>query len=75
MPEGLPAWAADFAWNGHGGTYNDLDGGEYGVVGSHWLKWVLFGDKESAEYFKTDKASSIGWTNFQKKNLDKIPTI
>jgi hypothetical protein len=75
MPAGVPAWAADYSKYGHAGTYMQPNGGTYGVLGSHWLKFVLFGDKESGEFFKQDKALSDGWINISKKNLDKIPVI
>ncbi|KAF2665891.1 hypothetical protein BT63DRAFT_442244 [Microthyrium microscopicum] len=75
MPEGVPAWAADYKTGGHGGTYNELNAGSYGVLGSHWLKYVLLGDKESAEFFKQDKATGEGWLNLKKKNLEKIAVV
>jgi hypothetical protein len=75
MPAGVPAWAGDYASKGHGGTYLQKYAGTYGTLAGHWLKWVFFGDKESAEFFKMDKAAAAGWTNLSKKNLDKIPTI
>jgi hypothetical protein len=74
MPQGVPAWAGDYASRGHAGTYMEKYAGTYGTLAGHWLKWVFFGDKESADYFKTDKAAAAGWTNLAKKNLDKIPT-
>jgi len=74
MPAGVPAWAGDYASKGHAGTYMTKYAGTYGTLAGHWLKWVFFGDKESADFFKTDKAAAAGWTNLSKKNLDKIPT-
>jgi hypothetical protein len=52
-----------------------VNGGTYGVVASNWLRWVFFGDGKAAEYFKSDKAGKEGWTEIQKKDLDKIPTV
>jgi hypothetical protein len=72
MPAGVPAWAGDFAAKGHGSTYNDPLGGTYGDVGSHWLKYVLKGEAASKEYFMNDKMASTGWTNIQKKNLERV---
>jgi len=74
MPAGVPAWAGDYESKGHAGTYMVKYAGTYGTLAGHWLKWVFFGDKESADFFKTDKAAAAGWTNLSKKNLDKIPT-
>jgi hypothetical protein len=75
LAPGVPGWAGDYSKNGHMGTYMEKNGGSYGVVGSHWLNWVFFGKNESAKFFQEDEASKIGWLNFQKKNLDKIPVI
>jgi hypothetical protein len=75
MQAGVPGWLGIWAPGGHGGTYNEVNGGKYGIIGSHWLKLVFFGDKESAEYFKDDKALGDGWTELQKKSLDKIPVV
>jgi hypothetical protein len=75
MPTGVPGWAADFSRGGHGGTFNELNGGSYGVLAGHWLKFILWGDKESAVFFKQDKATAEAWLNLKKKNLDKIPVL
>jgi hypothetical protein len=75
MPAGVPAWAGDYESKGHGGTYMQKYAGTYGTLAGHWLKWVFFGDRESAEFFKMDKAAAAGWTNLSKKNLDKIPAV
>jgi hypothetical protein len=74
LPAGVPAWAGDYASKAHDGTYRERNGGSYGVLASHWLNFVFFGSKESKDFFKTDKAASMGWTNLAHKNLDKIPT-
>ena len=76
---GLQAWLLLTyllrAPGGHGGSYNEVNGGTYGVVASKWLNWLFFGDKDAADFFKADKALSLGWSNIQKKDLDKIPVV
>jgi hypothetical protein len=56
---------------GHGGTFNQPNGGRFGEVGAAWLAWQLNGDKQAAKMFVgpecglcVDKA----WT-IQKKNM------
>ncbi|WP_026354405.1 hypothetical protein [Massilia niastensis] len=36
---------------GHGGTYREPNGGEFGEVGAAWLKWQLKGDQQAAKMF------------------------
>ena len=33
---------------GHGGTYNQDNGGPFGVAAVAWLKWQLMGDTSAA---------------------------
>lgn len=40
---------------GHGGTYGQPNGGEFGKVGVALLKWQLKGDKESGRMFLGDR--------------------
>jgi hypothetical protein len=74
MTASVPAWASDFASKGHSGRHNDLNGGTYGDVGGHWLKFMLRAEKESKDYFQNDDMAKAGWNNMVKKNLDKIAT-
>jgi hypothetical protein len=56
---------------GHGGTYAQPFGGEYGKVATEWLNWQLKGDKNSSKIFKgkTPKLSTWkGWV-VDKKNM------
>ena len=36
---------------GHGGTYGQPNGGEFGKVAVAWLKWQLKGDKTAEKLF------------------------
>ena len=43
------------AWErgvGHGGTYNQPNGGEFAGIGVAWLNWQLKGDQRAAEMFR-----------------------
>jgi len=73
LKPGVPGWLGNLAEFGHPGTYNQVDGGPYGELAPKWLKWVLFGDTASAQYFKEDKMAADGWTELMKKDLTKIP--
>lgn len=50
LPEGLPAFMGHLDV-GHYGTFPEPDGGEYGRVGSAWLRWQLKDDAEAADLF------------------------
>ena len=57
---------------GHGGTYSQPKGGEYGIVASSWLKWQLKGDKQAALLFEGTPcglSQREGWT-CDKKNIE-----
>lgn len=48
MPARIPAFYAVHPSVGHGGTYNQDNGGPFGVVAVAWLKWQLLGDLSAA---------------------------
>ncbi|RAY14754.1 alpha/beta hydrolase [Actinomadura craniellae] len=50
LPATLPAFMGHLDV-GHFGTYGQPNGGEYGRVGAHWLKWQLKGDTTSRAQF------------------------
>lgn len=50
LPAGLPAFIGNLDV-GHFGTFDQPDGGEFGRVGGHWLKWQLKGDQASKAQF------------------------
>jgi hypothetical protein len=56
---------------GHGGTYSQPNGGEFGKVAVAWLQWTLKGDETAGKMFTgpscglcTDKS----W-KYEKKRL------
>ena len=56
---------------GHGGTYHQPNGGEFGVVAGAWLKWQLKEDKEGEKMFTgadCGLCTRKGWT-YEKKKL------
>lgn len=69
------AWA-DLTTAGHGGTYWDKYGGEFGRLAIKWMDWHLKGYKQNARIFlKPDlKGFSNNWTmqtrNFTPKEQD-----
>ena len=48
MPARIPVFYGVHPSVGHGGTYNQDNGGPFGVVAVAWLKWQLQGDKSAA---------------------------
>ena len=70
LPEGLPAFMGHLDV-GHYGTFPEPDGGEYGRVGTAWLKWHLKDDAEAAELFAGDDCGLCAdpeW-DVEQKNL------
>ncbi|KAF2674294.1 hypothetical protein BT63DRAFT_408496 [Microthyrium microscopicum] len=66
---GTPAWKGNWPPAGHGGTFNDLNGGVYGVAGAHWVNYVLRGNESEAAWFNGGAAKD-GWTEVASKSLD-----
>jgi hypothetical protein len=69
LPAGLPAFMGNLDV-GHFGTYAQPNGGEFGRVGTHWLKWQLKGDLTSRAQF-VGPACGLCTTEWdvQQKNL------
>jgi dienelactone hydrolase len=66
----VPVAIANLEGVGHGGTYYQPNGGEFGVVADAWLKWQLEGDKESGKMFTGSDCGLCtrkGWTYEKKK--------
>ena len=66
MPPRVPVFYGVHPAVGHGGTYNQDNGGPFGVVAVAWLKWQLQGDKSAAgrRYFVGDNCgicNDTGW--------------
>jgi hypothetical protein len=66
MPPRVPIFYGVHPAVGHGGTYNQDNGGPFGVVAVAWLKWQLQGDKSAAGrgYFVGDNCGickDTGW--------------
>jgi hypothetical protein len=48
MPASVPTFYGVYPSVGHGGTYNQDNGGPYGIAAVAWLKWQLMGDTSAA---------------------------
>jgi hypothetical protein len=59
MPPRIPVFYGVHPSVGHGGTYNQDNGGPFGVVAVAWLKWQLLGDTSAAGrgYFAGDNCA------------------
>lgn len=69
LPAGLPAFMGNLDV-GHYGTFAEPNGGEFGRVGGHWLKWKLKGDQASRAQFVGPNCGlcTTEW-DVQQKNL------
>jgi hypothetical protein len=67
LPTGLPAFMGNLDV-GHFGTFDQPNGGEFGRVGGHWLKWHLKGDQTSKAQFVGPDCGLCGtdWDVMQK---------
>ena len=56
---------------GHGGTYNQPNGGEFGKVAGAWLKWKLKGDEAAGKMFSGASCGLCKDANwkFEKKRI------
>ena len=67
-PRGHEKFLNDIACNlpvGHGGTYNQPNGGEFAIVARAWLDWQLKGDQEASKMFCGDSPAILqrkDWT-------------
>lgn len=66
MPPRVPVFYGVHPSVGHGGTYNQDNGGPFGIVAVAWLKWQLQGDTSAAGrgYFVGDDCAickDAGW--------------
>jgi dienelactone hydrolase len=48
MPASIPVFYGVYPSVGHGGTYNEDNGGAFGVAAVAWLKWQLMNDSGAA---------------------------
>jgi hypothetical protein len=57
---------------GHGGTYSQPNGGEFGKVAVAWLKWKLKGDEAAGKMFSGPSCGLCKDTNW-KLEKKKMP--
>ncbi|HEX2315240.1 MAG TPA: alpha/beta hydrolase [Thermomonospora sp.] len=69
LPAGLPAFMGNLDV-GHRGTFAEPNGGEFGRVGTAWLKWQLKGDTTARRLFVGTDCGLCGtaW-DVRRKNL------
>jgi hypothetical protein len=67
MPANVPTFYGVYPSVGHGGTYNQDNGGPFGVTAVAWLKWQLLGDTSAAGrgYFVGDNCGICKDSNWQ----------
>jgi hypothetical protein len=68
----VPAFRAYRRMTGHGGTYGEVNGGEFGAVAVAWLNWRLKGDADAGRMFlgpKCGLCTNPGWV-VKRKGFD-----
>ena len=67
MPAKVPVFYGVHPSVGHGGTYNQDNGGAFGVAAVAWLKWQLMKDTSASGkgYFVGDECVICGDANWQ----------
>ena len=67
MPAKIPVFYGVYPSVGHGGTYNQDNGGPYGVAAVAWLKWQLMNDTSAKGkgYFVGANCGICGDSNWQ----------
>ena len=67
----VPVCLANHPASGHGGTYSERNGGDYGRLVLDWLDWHLKGNQDNAKVFLTDKPERYeGWEMKNKNFID-----
>lgn len=79
LPAGLPAFMGNLDV-GHGGTYSQTNGGEFGRAAQLWFRWQLRGDTQAGRAFVgSDCGLCRSPWRAQQKNLtlapDPTPTV
>lgn len=68
-----PVVLANMPNSGHGGTYGETHGGDYGRLVIDWLDWQLKNKKENSNIFLGNKLDNYkGWT-IEAKNFNNRP--
>ena len=65
----VPVCLANHPASGHGGTYYDKYGGDYGRLVIDWLDWHLKGRQENAKIFLSDKPEGYSGWELKAKNF------
>ena len=69
--EHVPAIAVNLPV-GHGGTYNQPNGGEFAIVARAWLDWQLKGDQEASKMFVGDSPAILQRTDWTIQKNAKV---
>ena len=66
----VPVALANHPASGHGGTYHETYGGDYGRLVVDWLDWQLKGKKANADIFlKGDLRNYDGWEEIGRAHV------
>ena len=65
----VPVVLANHPASGHGGTYHEPNGGDYGRLVIDWLDWHLKGKKKNADIFLNGNLADYKGWDIKKKNF------
>ena len=57
---------------GHGGTYNQPNGGEFAIVARAWLDWQLKGNQEASKMFVGDSPAILQRKDWTLEKNEKV---
>ena len=70
LPADFPVWKGN-ANTGHGGTYNQVNGGKNAIAAVMWPEWILKANTTSGDWLMGSGAKGDGWT-VESKKMDKL---
>lgn len=69
----VPVALADHPASGHGGTYHEQYGGDYGRMVIEWLDWQLKGKEDNARLFLNNELAEFPGWDIKAKNFKRRP--
>jgi hypothetical protein len=64
----VPKWIGNYPV-GHTGTYDEVNGGAFGVAAVNWLTWIFKGNATAAAFFTAGGAEKAGWNETESYGL------
>ncbi|PCH01561.1 Hypothetical protein PENO1_042210 [Penicillium occitanis (nom. inval.)] len=68
---GVPKWIGNYPV-GHHGTYDDVNGGAFGVAAVNWVTWIFKDNTTAAEFFTEGGAEKAEWSETESFDLKDL---